>query len=330
MGDTFPLGHRTGFVQLEPIDPPVLSVGAVASGVVTLNWTPVDFAQAYGVNVGTAAGQESFSRQVTGTTTTISGLIDGTEYFFTVQSFGSAGQGYGEASNEVNATPMLPAPTNLVATPGDGQVSLTWDTVTGACFYDVFVATYTGGEAPPATMRVSDASAIVTDLTDGQPYFFTVEAVPCGGGANSAMSAEATATPQAACTPLSSDVCYLAGNEPQTEEDDVSGSVTYAIDWSDDTVCGYNINGALDASLNITIEHINIPMNQQKSRQITVFPQWSAAVQGVVITSNPTSAGDAMPDFPTPGTWPASNGAYITWTTDCSGNLTAAVVYNNS
>ncbi len=91
-------------------------------------------------------------------------------------------------------------PSGLMATPGNGQVVLNWNSASGATGYSVYDATTTGGEVTtgtPACTAVAPATTCtVSPLTNGTEYFFVVVAT---NGANaSAPSGEANATPEAA------------------------------------------------------------------------------------------------------------------------------------
>ncbi|MCE2524050.1 MAG: fibronectin type III domain-containing protein, partial [Rhodobacteraceae bacterium] len=56
---------------------------------------------------------------------TIRNLTNGTQYTLVVRAWNDGGQG---AGSTVTATPLWPAPTGLEVEPGDGQVTLQWDT----------------------------------------------------------------------------------------------------------------------------------------------------------------------------------------------------------
>ncbi|HZJ54372.1 MAG TPA: fibronectin type III domain-containing protein [Myxococcaceae bacterium] len=93
----------------------------------------------------------------------------------------------------------LAPPTSLSATPGSGQVSLSWAAPVGASGYQVKRSTVNGG--PYATVGCSAGTSFVdTGLTNGTTYYYVVAATYTGGpvaGGASANSSQAMATPQA-------------------------------------------------------------------------------------------------------------------------------------
>lgn len=72
---------------------------------------------------------------------------------------------------------VLTAPTNLVTTAGDSQINLTWESVTGATYYNIYQSlddlTYNLISAPAT---VTTASYDVTGLTNGILYYFKTSA----------------------------------------------------------------------------------------------------------------------------------------------------------
>src|SRR5437764_15176723 len=82
-----------------------------------------------------------------------------------VNSTGSSPQ-----SAEANALLVPPAPLNVHATPGDGQVSLSWSAANGATGYQVLRRTSTTSYSQVATP--SGTSFNDTGVTNGTQYFY--------------------------------------------------------------------------------------------------------------------------------------------------------------
>lgn len=96
--------------------------------------------------------------------------------------------------------PTLPpgTPGGLVATPGNAQVTLTWNAVSGATSYKVKRATTSGG--PYTTVATpTSASTVNSGLNNGTTYYYVVSAVNAGG--ESANSSQVSATPIAPALP---------------------------------------------------------------------------------------------------------------------------------
>jgi fibronectin type 3 domain-containing protein len=92
----------------------------------------------------------------------------------------------------------LPPPAALSATPGNGQVSLSWAASVGASSYHVKRATVSRG--PYVSVGCATSTSFTdTGLSNGTTYFYVVSAAYTGGpdaGGESADSSEASATPQ--------------------------------------------------------------------------------------------------------------------------------------
>ena len=100
----------------------------------------------------------------------------------------------------VKSAPMPPAaPTGLAATPGDNQVSLTWNASAGASTYTVKRATTSGGPYTPIATAISFTSYTDTTAVNGTTYYYVVTAQNSQG--ESGNSTEASATPQPPAAP---------------------------------------------------------------------------------------------------------------------------------
>ena len=111
-----------------------------------------------------------------------------------------------------NQTQALTAPTNLQASAGNGSVDLTWDTVSGATSYHLYMAEVSGVNASNydelaggmAHTNISDTSYTHTNLTNGTTYYFVV--VAGNDDSNSSESDEVSATPTASTNATSEEL----------------------------------------------------------------------------------------------------------------------------
>jgi hypothetical protein len=139
----------------------------------------------YEVSVSPNAGTVS----VNGTTALVSGLLNGTQYSFTVKA--NNGVGSSPASNPAQATPMTTpsAPTGLVAkAERSGEIRLSWNpnpSIEGVQNYIVSM------DPMGADTEVSGTTAVIKNLILGRTYEFSVKAVnPIGTSAPSGKVAE--------------------------------------------------------------------------------------------------------------------------------------------
>ena len=87
-----------------------------------------------------------------------------------------------------------PSPTNVTATPGNGQVSLSWTSVTGATSYNLYWSTTAANANKASGNKIANVSspALHTDLTNGTPYYYVVTAISsCGESVESTPIASA-------------------------------------------------------------------------------------------------------------------------------------------
>jgi hypothetical protein len=91
------------------------------------------------------------------------------------------------------------APTGLAATPGNNQVSLTWNASAGASTYTVKRATTGGGPYTSIATDISFTSYTDTTAANGTTYYYVVTAQNSQG--ESGNSNEASATPQTPAAP---------------------------------------------------------------------------------------------------------------------------------
>ncbi|MFF2092391.1 S-layer homology domain-containing protein, partial [Paenibacillus sp. NPDC058174] len=174
-----------------PVNPQSLTA-AGGDRQVALNWSTVEGAAYYNIYMATASGQyaEDEIATVTSSTYNVQNLINGKTYYFVVKA-GNAG-GLGEMSNEASATPatVSAAPSNVTATVGDGQVTITFTPPTDnggspITRYEVTVS--------PGNIVVSGTSSpiVITGLNNGTSYTFTLKAVNAAGSSTSSAQSNA-------------------------------------------------------------------------------------------------------------------------------------------
>lgn len=140
---------------------------------------------------------------------TISGLLEGTTYYFVITKIKDNVES--EPSIEISATPVSLAPTakldiaieppkNLLASPGDGEITLTWEPVPDALQYNLYMATEYGIN-PELYRQLHNGMAhlnvtspyTIYGLKNHVVHYFVVAAVDKNG--EGPISAEVFATP---------------------------------------------------------------------------------------------------------------------------------------
>lgn len=167
----------------------------------TLTWQTVTGATSYNVYYRTSPGvtiANGTKIANTSSGTPITGLTNGTAYYFVVVAEGAGGEG--AESSEVGATPTAPAagvPSGLTASGGVSQVTLGWSAVTGASSYNVYYGTTAGVTTANGTKITGTTSgSAIFNLTNGTQYYFVVTAMSNANTIENPASAEISATPQ--------------------------------------------------------------------------------------------------------------------------------------
>ena len=164
---------------------------------ILLSWVPAEGDQTSPLTV--AAGTR---------TATITGLTAGTEYSFTAVSVDNAATPNMSAASEsatVTIDGTAPAtPTALTASAIiNGHVSLSWTNPTDADFSHAvltWMPTH-GDQTSPLAIRRGGTRAVITGLSHGTQYSFTIAAVDVAGNVSSASAAQ-TATSDSSVSPI--------------------------------------------------------------------------------------------------------------------------------
>jgi hypothetical protein len=169
-------------------------------------WTAPAGATSYNIYRSTVAGGEGSTPYKTSITTsnfTDTGLTDGLTYYYEVTAVNAAGES--GKSNEISLSPIpLHAypPILNSATPGDGQVTLSWTPGVGVTnTYSIYRSTTPGGEgSTPIKTGITGTTYTDTGLVDGTTYYYEVQGVNSTGPTN--LSGELAARPVGASTPI--------------------------------------------------------------------------------------------------------------------------------
>ncbi|HEX3148174.1 MAG TPA: glycoside hydrolase family 44 protein [Gemmataceae bacterium] len=140
-------------------------------------------------------------------------------------------------------------PNGLLATPGVGQVALSWNAVGGATSYKVYRGLATGTETP-LQANLSGANYTDSAVTNGTAYFYTVSAVNVAG--EGAQSLEVSATPQATAPNAPSGLDAIAISPFQI-------NLTWTDNSSDET--GFIVDRALDSGFTSGLTTANVAAN---------------------------------------------------------------------
>ncbi len=125
---------------------------------------------------GSTAGSPT---TVTGTSTPITGLSNGTTYTFQVVAVNSIGNGPGANSNSVTPATVPGAPSPATGTAGDMQATVNWTVPSdgGSAIMNYTVTPYIGSTGgTPVNVTAPAISKIVTGLINGTVYTFQVTA----------------------------------------------------------------------------------------------------------------------------------------------------------
>jgi fibronectin type 3 domain-containing protein len=222
-----------------------LGVAAAAStSNVTISWGSILGAMGYTVSRSTTSGGNytALTGNLSNTTTAFSDTTatNGTKYYYVVTA--TNGEDTSANSVEVNATPLA-APTGVTATPGNGNVSLSWGTVTGAANYTVQRSTTSGSGYVTVATNVSATTYKDTTTANNTTYYYRVIAANGSGSSGGSTQASATPEPPAPATPTG--VAATAGNgNVSLSWTAASGATSYVVSRTTTTGVGYTVQAA--------------------------------------------------------------------------------------
>jgi fibronectin type 3 domain-containing protein/alpha-tubulin suppressor-like RCC1 family protein len=233
-------GELPDAANLVPSAPTGVSATA-GDGQIVVQWSAqagLSYNLYYSTTSGT--GVEGSLEENVSSPFTVTGLTDGTTYYIVVTAVNGSGESV--ASDEVSATPQSagpPAsPTGVNVISGSGEVTVTWNGVSGATGYNVYYSTTPGGEMTGQEYGDVTSPCQITGLTPGQIYYFVVTAFD--NSSEGMPSDEMSAT---VVSPAPTFVAATAGTGSVTVSwEDAPGATSYTVYWS--TTAGMELSGS--------------------------------------------------------------------------------------
>lgn len=188
---------------------PTITSLVASAGSAVLTWTaPASNGggsiTSYTVTYTTASNVTVTLDNVSGTSSTVTGLINGTAYTFRVAAVNVAGQG--SFSSTLTATPSSSpsAPVSLTATAGNAFVSLSWEAPlsTGGSTIESYTLRYTFGVASRTLTGLTGTSTVVSNLVNGTLHTFYLSAVNTTGSGTESSGVQATPSSSIVTTPF--------------------------------------------------------------------------------------------------------------------------------
>ncbi len=310
---------------------------------VTLSWSPAAGATSYNTYRGTAPGvTKTTGTKVSGVQSpnVVSGLTNGTPYYFVVTAVNAAGESgiSAEKTATPSATPPPGAPANVRATAGDNQVTISWDVVGGATSYNIYRGTSSGVMKTTGTQTAGVTSpSVVTGLTNGTAYFFVVTAVNANG--ESAESFEVSATPAATPPPAAPGGVSATPSDAQASVSwsAVAGATSYNLYWATTTgvtkATGTKITGVTTPSA-VT----GLANGTKYYFVVTAVGAGGESAESAEVFATPVAPPAAFSQADGAGTWDGiqfgigseSGWTRIVATVDGSGSITATYVLDST
>ena len=181
VGPSVPSAPSAPVVFATVPDPPTGVTADISGSVIFLSWTPPVLTGGVPILSYTATS-DPIGAIVTGTSPlTITNLVSGETYTFTVVATNSVGPSVPSASSAPVTLPTVPnAPSILAASQGHGEIALAWaSTGDGGSAILNYTITCSDGSIAPVTTTAT--STTIAGLTNDTPYTFTIVATNAVG-----------------------------------------------------------------------------------------------------------------------------------------------------
>jgi RHS repeat-associated protein len=162
------------------------------SGYITLGWNYSSGATSYNLYRSTASGGEGSSPYATNFGNNYGGgysgndgsVTSGTTYYYEVTAVNGISEGAKSAEVKVTAGSTLLASPFLTLVPGNGKITLNWNTVSGATSYDIYRSLSTSNMVSIA-MVGNVGTYTDSTVTNGVTYYYLVGPISAAAGEGS-------------------------------------------------------------------------------------------------------------------------------------------------
>ena len=295
------------------------------NGQITIAWTAEADATSYNIYWSTTPGVTTTSgTKIAGVASPHihSGLTNGTTYYYVVTA--ASNDGESAPSSEVSAIPSAvpapAAPTDVTATPGNGQVTIAWTTVTGATSFNIYWSTTPGVTAANGTKITGVGSPYIhSGLINDTTYYYVVTAVNNDG--ESTPSSQVSAIPSVAPFIRATVLSVTGGTNPFGWLQQVSVCI--------DSTCNTAIPDAT-VTINGSILTYDAVRGQYRGN-LAIAPggvidlKVTLGVNTINTYSLLASQFSTSPAPAVAATWLRTNANTISWTTDASTAATAHI-----
>ena len=230
---TLGVGTLSDVVSSTPVASPVISSATPSNGSVTLNWSAVTGASSYNVyqsdtELGTYL---SVSTGVTGTSTSVTGLTNGTTYYFKMTSLNSGSQESAKSTSAASATPMAGTLLAPNSNPTTGNAITIGDTIDLSAEAGATIRYTVGTTEPDGTSTVFTAPIVTTNgMKDVNGFVkITAKAFQTGYSASSPATFTYPVSVALVANALTNATFGTAYNQSITSATGGSGTYTYSV-----------------------------------------------------------------------------------------------------
>lgn len=181
---------------------------------------------------------------------------------------------------------QLSAPTGVSTAATSGQVTISWNAVTGATSYNIYWSTTSGVTVTNGTKITGATSPYLhNSLTNGTTYYYIVTAV--NGAGESAPSIQTSAMPQVPAAGAPTGVLAMPGDTQNTITwSTVTSATSYNIYWS--TTSGVTkANGTKISNVTSPYTHIGLTNGTTYYYVVTAFVNVSESTESAQLSATP-------------------------------------------